>query len=201
MQIRKAKKLVVMLFLCGMSVLALTATGGMPRRGLPPSSDAMPDYSQPEGAAPILMEIVRETTGSPIIGSCKAPAQPDSIAVVGYEHDIYRPHDPLYGLPTQERQHTPLTIVKYTDMATPYLYEVLCEGELLTEVKLTFYRTDPKNAEVTYYEITLTNAYIVDIKASYPNLETISFTYQTISWYWIPDGGITVADAWHDLGD
>jgi len=200
METRKAKKLVVMLFLCGMLVLALTAAGGRPMRGAPPSSDAMPDYSQPEGAAPILMEIVRETTGSPIIGSCKAPAQPDSIAVVGYNHDIYRPHDPLYGVPTQERQHTPLTIVKYTDMATPYLYEVLCEGELLTDIKLSFYRTNPKNAEVLYYEITLTDAYIVDIKASYPNLETISFTYHTIQWYWAQPNIIT-GDSWSDLGD
>jgi type VI secretion system secreted protein Hcp len=200
METRKAKKLVVMLFLCGMLVLALTAAGGRPMRGAPPSSDAMPDYSQPEGAAPILMEIVRETTGSPIIGSCKAPAQPDSIAVVGYAHDIYRPHDPLSGLPTQERQHTPLTIVKYTDMATPYLYEVLCEGELLTDIKLSFYRTNPKNAEELYYQITLTNAYIVDIKASYPNLETISFTYQDIMWYWAPANIIT-GDSWNDLGD
>jgi type VI secretion system secreted protein Hcp len=196
---RKAKKLMVMLFLCGMLVLALTAAGGRPMRGAPPSSDALPDYSQPAGAAPIHMEIVRETTGNPIIGSCKAPDRPpDSIAVVGYAHDIYRPHDPLYGVPTEERQHTPLTIVKYIDRATPDLYEVLCEGELLTEVKLTFWRTNPKNAEELYYQITLTNAYIVDIKASYPNLETISFTYQTITWELIPESIIKV-DTWQHI--
>lgn len=198
MQIRKAKKLVVMLFLCGMSVLALTATGGMPRRGLPPSSDAMPDYSQPSGSAPIHMEIVPESTGSPIPGSCTVPDRADSIVVVGYEHDIYRPHDPLSGFPTQERQHTPLTIVKYIDKATPLLYKVLCEGELLTEIKLSFYRTNPKNAEVLYYQITLTNAHIVAIKASYPNLETISFTYQTIDWYWAPEN-IIWGDSWQHI--
>lgn len=195
METRKAKKLVVMLFLCGMLVLALTAAGGRPMRGAPPSSDAMPDYSQPSGSAPIHMEIVPESTGSPIPGSCTVPDRADSIVVVGYEHDIYRPHDPLSGLPTQERQHTTLTIVKYIDRATPYLYEVLCEGELLTEVKLTFWRTNPKNAEELYYQITLTNAYIVDIKASYPNLETISFTYDTISWELQPEN-IIKGDSW-----
>jgi len=85
-------------------------------------------------------------------------------------------------------------------MATPYLYEVLCEGELLTDIKLSFYRTNPKNAEELYYQITLTDAYIVDIKASYPNLETISFTYQDIMWYWAPANIIT-GDSWNDLGD
>ncbi len=198
METRKAIKLMVMLFLCGMLVLALTAAGGMPMRGALLSSDTLPDYSQPTGAAPIHMEMEGEVTG-PIYGNCTAPGREDTIVVVGYEHNIYRPYDPLSGFPTQERQHTPLTIVKYTDRTTPTLYEVLCEGELLTDIKLSFYRRDAQNAVVLYYEIILTNAHIVDIKASYPNLETISFTYQTIEWNWSPEPTNTESDAWQHL--
>jgi len=78
--------MVLTLFLFDMLVLAFTAPGAKPKRGAPSSSDALRDYSQPSGPAPIHIVIVRETTGAPIYGRWTVPDGPDTIVVVGYEH-------------------------------------------------------------------------------------------------------------------
>jgi type VI secretion system secreted protein Hcp len=128
-------------------------------------------------------------------GECTIKGLEGSIVCLNYSHSIISPRDPASGLPTGQRQHKPLIITKYSDSTTPLFYNTLVTNENLTEVILKFYQTNDRNIPVEIMEIKLTNANMAGINAEYPNLETISFTYQKIQWTNIQTG-ITAMDDW-----
>ncbi len=142
----------------------------------------------------IHMSVKGQKTGI-IKGECTIRGLESSIVCFNYSHSIVSPRDPVSGLPTGQRQHKPLVITKSADSTTPLFYQVLTTNENLTEVVLNFYQTNEAGVPVQGMEIRLINANIASIDASYPNLETISFTYQRIQWTSIPTG-TTAMDDW-----
>jgi len=160
----------------------------------PASNDSMPIYRDPGPWASINMQLTGENQGT-IEGSCEQQGREGTIEVLGYEHDISIPLDSLSGLPTGRRVHAPLTIVKTTDKSSPKLYQALSTNEHLTEVMIRFYLIDKMGTEVHTYTIRLEDGLIVDIRTSYPRLESVSFTYRKIRWTWEPDG-IESEDNW-----
>ncbi|ADW67944.1 type VI secretion system tube protein TssD [Granulicella tundricola] len=145
-----------------------------------------------------------------IIGSVTQKGRENSILVHAYSNQIVSPRDPASGLPTGERMHQPLSIVKEIDKSSPLLWNAFNTNENLTQWTLQFWSpalaTTPLLPERQIYTITLTNASIASIhesmldnedptRANYTLREEITFTYQKIQWLWT-DGGITASDDW-----
>ncbi len=89
------------------------------------------------------------------------------------------------GQATGKRQHSPITITKHWDVATPRLFQVLVSGERLKSVLLEFEGTDRKTGKkVIYHTVKLTNASITDIfqytDADTGELEDVSFVFRKI---------------------
>ncbi|ANW22856.1 type VI secretion protein [Vibrio coralliilyticus] len=128
------------------------------------------------------------------------------ILVYSYEQATSIPKNPHDGLPTGQRIHKPLSIVKAIDVASPKIFQALCKGERLTNVTLDFWRITSDGLEELYYTIVLENAIIVDRKAYTPltflkenqafmDMEEVSFSYSKITSTY-NDGNISAVDSW-----
>jgi type VI secretion system secreted protein Hcp len=58
-------------------------------------------------------------------------------AVLSFEFGLQSPRDASSGLPTGKRTHSPITIVREVDSASPLLWQALCTNEALESVKFT----------------------------------------------------------------
>jgi type VI secretion system secreted protein Hcp len=89
------------------------------------------------------------------------------------------------GQAAGKRQHSPVTITKRWDVATPRLFQVLVTGETLKSVLIEFEGTDRKTGKkVIYHTVKLTNASLTDIfqyaDTDTGELEDVSFIFQKI---------------------
>lgn len=161
---------------------------------LPPKWEQHPDWPQITGTTAIHMTLSDD--GTDIQGSCTAAGKEGTIAVVGLGHQVSIPYEPSSGLPTGSRQHGPLTVLKYIDKSSPLLYKMLCEGNT-GDMELKFYSDNhPGGGIQHYYTITLEDVKIVDMKMAFPNVESVSFIYQDITWT-CEEGGIFFHDVWY----
>ena len=112
-----------------------------------------------------------------------------TIPINAIGHEIISPRDAATGLPTGKRQHKPITITKEIDKSTPLILGALVSNENLTQVLIGMLRNG--NQVMT---IKLTNASVAS-RIQKGDFETVSFTYQKITWTWV-DGGITAEDDW-----
>jgi len=146
-----------------------------------------------------------ETQGA-IHGSVTMAGRENQIAVYGWTHEILSPRDAASGLATGKRQHTPLTVTKPIDKATPRLLQAQATNESLTAV-LRAWQPSRSGKELQYYTISLTNAVISQIQSEmlnnqYPEnmkhevREHVSFVYQSIAWTF-EDGGVVFQDTWN----
>jgi type VI secretion system secreted protein Hcp len=144
-----------------------------------------------------------------IKGGVSQAGRQNQIAVIGVSHDIVSPRDPASGQASGKRMHKPLVITKELDKATPLLFQVLTNGDVLTEFELHFIGTKPNGTEAHIYTMKLTNAMIASIhfekanmripaNAALKDFEVIAFTYESIEWTFV-DGGITAQDDWEAI--
>ncbi|WP_027212207.1 Hcp family type VI secretion system effector [Burkholderia sp. WSM2232] len=154
---------------------------------------------------PCYMTLTGQKQGN-IEGSCTAAGHEKKILVHAVDMSIDRPNSPETGRPTGNRQHLGLTITKEIDESSPKLFQALCEGEQMTNVELQFYRVTTKGTEELYYTIKLTDATLVGGRTWVPNtltpenralthMEDIRFTYEAITWTYVPKG-IEADDSW-----
>ncbi len=105
-----------------------------------------------------------------------------------------------------KRQHSPFSIWKEVDTATPRLYNAMVKAEPMTKWELRFFRPGTAGVEMQHYTVRLTNATVSRIHFDQPTTrdpdqvslleyEEVSFTYTGIEWEWT-DGGITATDSW-----
>lgn len=142
------------------------------------------------------MFVTPESTGSPIVGPSVYRMAADSIEVVDIEHKVTHEYDTNHGTPSGDRHHFPFTVYKAVDVTTPTLYVMCSNAELCTDVKIKYFvqvgnQPDP----VDFFEWTLTNAYIVEVRQiparelggvfeeQFDLLESVSFSYQQIEWH------------------
>jgi type VI secretion system Hcp family effector len=119
-----------------------------------------------------------------ITGDAVQQGEEGNIEVVSVSHEIYILYDQVTGLPTGERQHTPLLATKLFDAASvPLLLAATTEEPL--QVTIHFYRYTP--TPELYYQIQLMNAFLVQANQATgeqdPPLESYAFVYQTIAWH------------------
>jgi type VI secretion system secreted protein Hcp len=152
-----------------------------------------------------------DSENQPIEGSVTDPGQEGSILVVSMQHSVSTPRDAASGLPTGKRQHKPFVITKLIDKASPLLYGIQNNGEVLVNFNMTFWRPTLTSEPENYYTITLTNARIIsihqlmqgnqDTETAEPlPVEQVSFTYDTISWTYM-DGTTSTAGWQYDPTD
>jgi type VI secretion system secreted protein Hcp len=142
----------------------------------------------------------------PVRGSVTQKGREGKIMVHAVSHSIVAPRDPASGKPTGKRAHKPLTCTKDLDQSSPVLYALLTGNENIREALLEFWTTSPTGVEKQHYTVRLVNATISGITfrlpntrnprlAKLPELEEVSFTYQSIEWTW-NEGNITAVDNW-----
>lgn len=139
------------------------------------------------------------------LGSKTVTPRSVGVEVRGWNYEVQAPRDAASGLASGKRQHSPLTITKETDLASPQLLNAKWKGELLATIDLNFVKKSSQGAEQPYFTITLTNATIAGYRRYTPKphskalstheLEEIAFTFQKIE---ISDvsGGKSSQDDW-----
>ena len=144
-----------------------------------------------------------------IPGSSEKEGREGTIDVFEVEHHLHQPVEPTTGMASGVRVHSPMRVVAVIDTATPGLHKALCTGRNLSKVILEFYRIDPDTrAEAKYYEITIRQARVVDIRPYVPNtlkreneslrhMIQYSFVYEEIEWNFIPDTKVEI-DKWRE---
>ena len=110
--------------------------------------------------------------------------------ISGYMHQVVSPRDAASGQATGKRQHKPLTITKPIDKATPLLMRAIFTNQTLPAVQISLNGADGKAVAT----VRLTNAQVSDA-IQQGSTQTVSFTYQKITWTWV-DGGVTAEDDW-----
>jgi type VI secretion system secreted protein Hcp len=114
--------------------------------------------------------------------------------VVGLGHEVTMPYDAASGLPAGRRAHSPLVITKYVDKSSPRLYQALAETRSMN-LTIRYFRSDREGREEPYYTMMIQNARVANMRMAYPNIEQVSFLYETIRWTYEPDG-IEFEDDW-----
>ncbi|MBJ6727149.1 type VI secretion system tube protein TssD [Geomesophilobacter sediminis] len=103
------------------------------------------------------------------------------ISADGYTHSIVSPRDPQSGLPTGQRMHKPLVIIKEVSACTPQLYQAMFTNENLKTVAIDFIGPDAKGVDTVVQTITLSNASIASVHqfvtAEGKVMEEITFVY------------------------
>jgi type VI secretion system secreted protein Hcp len=111
--------------------------------------------------------------------------------VTHFTADLKSPRDIASGQASGKRQYQPIIIRKLTDAASPLLLQACATNETLSEVIFTLYGAGGTTPKTT---VKLTNASCAEL-AHDDTQETISLTFQKITWTYI-DGGITAEDDW-----
>jgi type VI secretion system secreted protein Hcp len=141
-----------------------------------------------------------------IEGDVAQKGREKTILVYGVDHEIEIPRDTHTGLPTGQRIHKPLKIVKHLDQASPKLLQAVTTGEHMKSFELDFYRINEKGQEEHYYTIKLEDAIIVKThmykpltflpeNGPYHDMEEVYFTYSKITVTFEP-AGIEAEDDW-----
>ena len=155
-------------------------------------------------AIPCSLTVIGELQGE-IQGASDVTDREGSILVQAVDHCVELPTD-SHGMSSGRRVHRPLIVTKEIDKASPMLYQALCTGERLVEVKLDWFRIDDTGNEELYFCVLMKNALISQVKPWMPNsmdagkvnfrhMEDVAFIYERIRWVWEPDG-IEFEDVW-----
>lgn len=144
-----------------------------------------------------LFLVVTRTVGGVIATSNK----PDNgIPILEFHHSLSTPTAASSGLSTGKRQHSPFTVRKSIDKATPLLFTALVTNEVLKSIELRYYTTTLLGVSSKVYTILLENVQITAIRdlateTGKEQVQDIEFSYQKITWTWV-DGGVTATDNW-----
>lgn len=149
---------------------------------------------------------VKGASQGDIRGDCTQSGREKMILVYSMDHEVEIPRDTHTGLPSGQRIHKPLKILKHKDQASPLLFQACCSGEHISEFELDFYRISDKGKEEHYFTIKLSNAIIVEMREytpvtfleenkPYHDMEEVFFSYEKIVWTYEPDG-VEAEDDW-----
>ncbi len=160
---------------------------------------------------PAILRLVGENLGE-VRGSARGTNDQDTerkgkIVVLAYDHSVVAETTDKTdlggtpGTPSGKRSHGLFKITKPLDRSSPVLQKAARDGELFTTFVLQCYREPPAGGgpkgvrEDRHWKIVLKNARIATIKtfmlnvrvpkdASLPEMEDVSFTYETIGFGW-----------------
>ena len=140
------------------------------------------------------------------VGNIFQEGHEDDIFIYSLSHNISLPVDIQSGQPTQQRIHSPISISKPIDKATPLLANALTSGERITRCEFKWFRTSSTGTQEHFFTTRLTDAIIVNIVTNLPNTqseetshippsETLSISYRKIEWEHVA-AGTAGSDDW-----
>jgi type VI secretion system secreted protein Hcp len=143
-----------------------------------------------------------------IPGSCKVQGRENWIEVLGFTHDLHMPTDRKDGSASGTRVHSDLIVTKNFDKASPKLYQYLCNGKIIPNATLTWYKIDENGVEKPYFEHKLQNARITKMRPympdvdnpaneQYKHMEEVAFRYEKVTWRFL-DGNVEWTDSWFE---
>ncbi|MFD3246671.1 Hcp family type VI secretion system effector [Rahnella aquatilis] len=145
-----------------------------------------------------------DENGSPIVGDSLVSGRLGAIELKSVNHNVSIPTDQHTGRLTGTRVHSPISLQKEFDKATPILYRALCQGVTLQSATIKMYQITETGTEAEYFNIILDNVKIVAITPNlYPggqtgtHFENILLRYETITWKYC-DGNIIYKDTWNN---
>ncbi|RPI68101.1 MAG: type VI secretion system tube protein Hcp [Ignavibacteriales bacterium] len=142
---------------------------------------------------------------SEVHGELEGPRENKTSLIYEFSHEVYLPHEREENRTQGARRIMPFEIVKYIDRTTPLLYQIVCEGVVCSEVKITlFHIEEATGLEVAYFNYLLENARIISVKDWMPpiyvpdtevigHLEKVKILARRVTWEYL-DGGITFMD-------
>jgi type VI secretion system secreted protein Hcp len=86
----------------------------------------------------------------------------------GFDYDVLAPRDAASGLPSGKRTHSPITIVREVDSASPLLWQALCTNEVFLNATLSFVKPTPSGKPPVAHTIELTNGTISKVNQYNP---------------------------------
>jgi type VI secretion system secreted protein Hcp len=112
-----------------------------------------------------------------------AKAAVGQITITGYQFDVSAPRDSSTGQAAGKRVYKPLIATHVMGGSSPEFLAAAATGENLTSVVINFYRTDRSGRDVNYYRVTLTNAFVSEVRqytGGTDVLEDDSFSFQKV---------------------
>ena len=95
----------------------------------------------------------------------KGPRDNGSSLVYEFNHEVYLPYEKEENKIQGSRKITAFNIVKAIDPLTPQLYQIVCNGQMCKEIKITLYRIGMQTGEEeAYFHYTLKDAKIVSVQ-------------------------------------
>jgi type VI secretion system secreted protein Hcp len=151
---------------------------------------------------------LKDDGGSAIKGSVTVQGREGSIEVVGFSHGLNLPVDSNTGKITGARSHSPMSIEKEFDAASPYLYKAVAKGQTLKSAELKWYRINQAGQEEVYFIMLIEGVKVTGVNPGMPNtkiagmsqvnhMEAVSLMYERITWHYT-DGNVKFTDAWNE---
>jgi type VI secretion system secreted protein Hcp len=151
---------------------------------------------------------LKDDGGSAIKGSVTVQGREGSIEVVGFSHGVNLPVDSNTGKITGARSHSPMSIEKEFDAASPYLYKAVAKGQTLKSAELKWYRINQAGQEEVYFIMLIEGVKVTGVNPGMPNtkiagisqvnhMEAVSLMYERITWHYT-DGNVKFTDAWNE---
>ena len=143
-----------------------------------------------------------------IAGSSLRRNREGLIALHSFQHEVLQPAQSSQNLAKSPVGHQPIVLCKEIDKSTPSLYRAQLEKEAL-QVELSWYRFNDSGVESLFYQISLSNGFIVKLESWMPEatverndqtrfLETLSIAYEEITWSYGPDGDASFSANWRE---
>lgn len=136
----------------------------------------------------------------------------NTIECFSFGESVYTPVDAATGLASGKRQHRPITVTKTVDKSSPLLWKAWSENAPVTRAEFMFFRPAAGGGgqEEKFLTILLEGGAIVAMSTGSedptvggagapPTLESVTFTYQQITWTY-EIGGVTHTDVWGTPG-
>ncbi len=125
------------------------------------------------------------------VGNIFVEGHEDEMLVQSVQHGVDVPTDPQSGQPSGQRVHQPLVVTCSLNKATPLIFNSVANGEMLSEVKLKWYRTSVEGKQEHFFTYKLTDAIATNISVFMPHVQNsdtseytqlvdITFTYRKI---------------------
>jgi type VI secretion system secreted protein Hcp len=111
------------------------------------------------------------------------PRAANQINVTDYQFELTAPRDIASGQASGKRVYKPMVITHVMGGSSPQFLRAAATGERLKSVVINFYRTDRFGRDVNYYRVTLTDAFLSDVKqytGGTDVLEDDSFSFRKV---------------------
>jgi type VI secretion system secreted protein Hcp len=149
---------------------------------------------------------LKDDGGADIRGGSNVQEREGSIEIIGFSHGLHLPVDAAAGKITGTRIHSPMSIEKEFDSASPYLYQAVAKGQTLQSAEIMWYRINDDGREKPYFLMQLKGVKVASINPGMANTklnnlsqlnhtEAVSLMYDSITWHYL-DGNIRFTDAW-----